>query len=230
MSGNKDNRIENFAFDYLGAYYARQHHNKAPLVRKQEKTKQGYEVDGLFVLRKENNTFFTASLSYRQSDRLAALIKRYKRNGLGRERYITAGVVLFAVASTGYFTGAWFMAGALAVLAAITGFVLHSLLAKHRLKQHLARLANELRQAPGDERWLGISISSLYFRNNKFAKELVALCEHKGVGLITIGKRAKVVLMQEPRSRFCRRGDFLACYASEAAIRKDLSDPFLQVA
>ena len=230
MSGKKDSRIENFAFDYLGAYYARQHHNKPPLVRKQEKTKLGHNVDGLFVLRKDDNTFFTASLSYSHSDRLATLIKRYKRNGLGKERYITAGALFLAVACTGYYTGAWFIAGALSLLAAVSGFVLHSLLAKHRLKQHLVRLANELRQAPADERWLGISISSLYFRNNKFAKELVAMCEHKGIGLITVGKRAKVVLMQEPRIRFCRRGDFLACYASEAAIRKDLSDSFLQVA
>ena len=184
----------------------------------------------MFVLRKADNTFFTASLSYRQSDRLAALIKRYKKNGLGKARFITAGVLLLGVACWGFFTKAWFMAGALSLLAPVTGFVLHTLLEKYRLRQHLARLANELRQAPGDERWLGISISSLYLRNNKFAQEIAALCEHKGVGLITVGRRARVLLVQEPRSRLCRHGDFLACYAAEAAIRRELSDPFMKVA
>lgn len=74
-------------------------------------------------------------------------------------------------------------------------------------------------------------MSSLTFRNNSLASHMLAMCERRGIGVITVGKRAKVVLMQEPRTLTCRRGDFLSHYAAEVRIRKAvLGDSYLRVA
>ena len=118
-----------------------------------------------------------------------------------------------------------------ALSVAATGFALHSVLERNSLKNKLDRLLDSLKKLPADEQWLGISVSSLTFRHNSMATHLLDVCKRRGIGVITVGKRAKVVLMQEPVRQTCRRGDFLSYYEGEARIRKALSgDSFLRVA
>jgi hypothetical protein len=230
MPGQEVSKIENFAFEFLSSYYAKQSKNSGLLVRKLEKTKQGAEVDGLFVMRKEDNSFFAASLSTRQSDQLAAMIIRYKKKGLSNYRFLTAGALLLLTASIGYALDYWPLLYLAPVFVAIAGFILHSQLEKRRLKQQQEKLVSELKQAPANEQWLGISVSSLHFRKNMLADNLLAICQRRHIGLITVGRRAKIVLRQAPTAAGCRRGDFLSYYTSEATLRKLLTDLFMRVA
>ncbi|WP_242926997.1 hypothetical protein [Pontibacter vulgaris] len=231
MQKQRESRIEDFAFDYLKAYYTQAYKVSNVLVSKAEISKNAAEADGLFVFTHTEHPVFTASLHTGNSDKLASLLISYKKTGLGKLRFLTA-FALFA----GFFLlikpviGIGF-ALPVALFAGITGFILHTYLKNRYLQRKIEYLVSVLKKLPANDQWLGISISSLTFRNNALADYLNTVCKRRGIGLITVGKRSKVILMQEPRTATCRKGDFLSYYTSEANIRKALSDdPLMRVA
>lgn len=224
MPKQKESNINDFAFDYLRGYYTERFGLKKILVDKDATTKQGHTAAGLFSFNCEERGLFAVALHTRQSEALAHLLTNYKKNGLGNWRYLT-----LLLAGAAAFLLLWQLAGLklwiaapLALIAAVIGFALHTALEKRYLKYRVERLLDDFKRTPGDEQWLGLSLSSLTFRNNGLAKYLQTLCERRGIGLITVGKRAKVVLLQEPVTQICRRGDFLSNYTAEKDIRKAL--------
>ncbi|MBD1396905.1 hypothetical protein H9Q13_06990 [Pontibacter sp. JH31] len=230
MPGQGENTMDDHAFDYLGSYYAKRKKNSGLLINRLEQTRKGAWVDGLFAYRSEDNTFFAASLSTRQSGKLAALLSHYKRKGLGHSRFVTSVLLLAATAGIGYYLNLWLILWVMPLFVAVAGFVVHSALEKRRLQRQMLKSVDELKDFPADEQWLCIEVSSLSWRHNSLAEKLSALCERRGIGLITIGKRARITLHQEPRAVKCRRDDFLSYYVAEAAIRKTLTDQFMRVA
>ncbi|MCC9138562.1 hypothetical protein ACFSKU_00220 [Pontibacter silvestris] len=231
MPNQKDSNIEDFAFDYLKSHYSTLYSTKGILISKAEKTKLHGTADGIFALKKPDNTLFIASLNVSQSQQLARLLNRYKKNGLSKFRFVTA---LIAFAATTFFTrslGYGILSWVIPVAATLVIFVTHSLLERSYLKHKVEKLLNIFKAQPADEQWLGISISSLAFRHNSLAKHLLNLCERRGIGLITVGKRAKVVQLKDPRTNTCHKGDFVSHYVTEAHIRKTLlGGSFLRVA
>ncbi|MCC9135633.1 hypothetical protein ACFSKU_13015 [Pontibacter silvestris] len=81
-----------------------------------------------------------------------------------------------------------------------------------------------LKKQSADQQWLGVSISSLCFWNTSLRNYLLDLCKKRGIGLIAVGKRTKVVLMQEPGKFTWRKRDFISHYNSEEQIRLSLSN------
>lgn len=233
MPNQRESLIEDFAFDHIQSYYATRTGTTKILADRAERTRQGHLADGLFSFQNPDKSLFVASLSTRNSPKIAALLTNHKNKGLSKRRYLSAGLLLLAslyltikVAQLPYI-----YALPIAVAVAAAGFVLHSILEKKNLKRKLEHLLNDLKKTPADEQWLGISISSLAFRRNDLAKHLLTICQRRGIGVITVGKRAKVVQLQEPKTQTCRRGDFLSLYESETRIRKTLlGDSYLRVA
>lgn len=231
MPNQRESNIEDFAFDYIQSYYTIRTGVETMIVDKAVRTRQGYVADGFFSFKNSENNLFIASLSTKNSARIASLLTGYKKNGLSKMRYLVAAI-LFAVALfAGFRTAQWALVFILPVVAALAGFILYTVLEKKHLKNKIEQLLEDIMSLPADERWLGISISSLAFRNNDLAKHLLSICQRRGVGIITVGKRAKVVLMQEPQTQTCRRGDFLSHYEAEERIRKAiLGESYLRVA
>lgn len=233
MPEQRESLIEDFAFDYIKSYYATRTGSEKILVDKAAPTKQGHLADGLFSLQNPDKSIFIASLSIKNSPKIARLLITYKTKGLSKMRYASAGLLLVAslYISIKVVNLSYLYALPIAAAVAAAGFVLHSMLEKNSLKRKLEQLLNDLKKAPADEQWLGISISSLVFRQNELAKHLLGICQRRGIGVITVGKRAKVVQLQEPKTQTCRRGDFLSLYEAEARIRKTLlGDSYLRVA
>ncbi|AKD02005.1 hypothetical protein POKO110462_13910 [Pontibacter korlensis] len=232
MPNQRESNINDFAFDYLCSHYITRFGTKKVLVDKEERTKQGHITQGLFSLKKHDDTLFVAALHTAHSPQITKALTRFKKNGLSRLRFVSALLVLAAVSVAGWLilksiTYALTAAVALAVLT----FALHSVLEKRYHTQKITRLLDELKKTPADEQWLGLSVSSLVFRHNYLAKHLLALCERRGIGLITVGQRAKIVLLKEAQTSACRRGDFLSHYQSDERIRKALlGDSVLRVA
>ncbi|PRY16520.1 hypothetical protein CLV24_101366 [Pontibacter ummariensis] len=231
MPTAQESNIEDFAYDYLRAYYQKRQDIKTLTVDKAEKTKEGAVADGLFSFMNSDKSVLTASLHTRASKSIAMLLKRYKKRGLSKLRYVTGTLFMAGTVYMGLQLGHWLAFTLLPVLVAITTFLLHSLLEKRYLQNKITAMVDEVRKLPANEQWLGISISSLTFRQNGLAQHLLDTCQRRGIGVITVGKRAKVVLMQEPQAKVCRRGDFLSYYEAEPRIRKALQgDSFLRVA
>lgn len=232
MPNQKESNIEDFAFDYIQSYYTTRTGVKKILVDKAERTRQGgYVADGFFSFKNSDKVVFIASLSTRNSLKISSLLTAYKKKGLSIKRYIVAALLFTATLYIGLIAAHWAFLYVMPIVAGISGFVLSTLLEKKHLKRKIEHLLDDIMNLHANERWLGISISSLVFRNNDLAKHLLSVCQRRGVGVITVGKRAKIVLMQEPQTQTCRRGDFLSHYESEARIRKALlGDSFLRVA
>lgn len=230
MADQGENRIEEYAIDFLGSYYAKHQKKSGLLINRLVPTQKGSLADALFAYQKHDNTFFAASLSVRRSDRLAALLKSYKQRGLGKLRYLTAALLFAISALVCYVAGSWLAFAIVPVLLAVTGFYLHATLRKRYLLRQLNTAVEELKQQPADHQWLGVRVSSLYWRDNPMADYLSKLCEKRGIGLITVGRRARLTLRQEPRLAACRRVDFLSYYASGDILRKELGDQFMRVA
>jgi hypothetical protein len=233
MPTQRESIIEDFAFDYIQSHYATNAGVKSILVDKAERTKLGHVVDGLFTFKSPENNLFVATLHTKTSPKIASLLIRYKTKGLSKFRFATAALLFTAAFLFGWQVGKWPVLYVLptSLFIAAAGFVLHSVLERNYLKKKLENLLNDLKKLPADEQWLGISVSSLTFRQNSMAKHLLDICKRRGIGVITVGKRAKVVLVQEPTTQTCRRGDFLSFYEGEARIRKALlGDSYLRVA
>ncbi|WP_347158146.1 hypothetical protein [Pontibacter chitinilyticus] len=224
MPNLRESNIEDFAYEYLYSYYSASHTTKNVLIGKAEKTKQDATADGLAALKTAGGDVFIATLNTRHSPKLAALLTKYKNHGISRLRYGTA-LFLFAFALVvGKITGHWALLYVVPVLVALVGLACHSLLEERYLKRKVEQLVDDLKRIPANEQWLGLSVSSLTFRNNALATHLLNVCKRRGIGLITVGKRAKVVQLHVPRTIPCRRGDFLSYYAAEDQIRKALND------
>src|SRR5690606_10064514 len=126
--------------------------------------------------------------------------------------FLTAALLFTVAALASYLAGQWLALVLLPAPLALAGFYAHSFLQKRRLHQQLRTIVDELKQIPAEHQWLGVQVSSLHWRGNRMAEHLSKLCERKGVGLVTIGKRSRLTLRQEPRTANCRRSDFLAYY------------------
>lgn len=231
MPNQSESNINDFAYDYLSSHYSARFDAKQILVDKNEQTQHGHTTDGLFSFKQQDNTLFVAALHTHNSPQIASALTRYKKKGLSMMRYASSLLVLLLVTVAGWQLG-YLIAGLVAAIPLSAGtFALHTIAEKKLRKRQLLRLLDELKETPADEQWLGLSISSLTFRNNYLAKQLLAMCERRGIGIITVGQRAKVVLLQEPKPSTCRRGDFLSHYQSEDRIRKALlGDKVLRVA
>ncbi|MEJ8801417.1 hypothetical protein [Pontibacter sp. H249] len=224
MPNPQESKIEDFAFEYLQGYYTAQQGAKNILIGRSEKNKQGVEVEGLFTFKHSDNSIFLATVTFKNSQRLSKLLTSFKKEGLSKFRFATPVIMLLL----GFYLSLRFELGitgfALTLVAAAAGLILHSYFLLTYLKRSINTLVNELKKHQANEQWLGISISSLIFRNNSLANYFLKLCQRRGIGVITVGKRSKVVLMQEPRTNICRKGDFLSHYASESSIRKAMQD------
>ncbi|WP_347159446.1 hypothetical protein [Pontibacter chitinilyticus] len=222
MPALKESKIEDFAFDYLNKYYCTLYQTEKLYVAKEQQTKKGHIASGIFVCQVEEQHAFIASLKLDPSAQLATLLVTYKKDGLSKLRFMTA----FAGFAAGFYwgaqtdTGLW--AGVLSVALALASFIVHSILEQKWLKRKVKTMVEELKKQPADQQWLGLSVSSLCFRNNYLGDYLLELCKKRGIGILTVGKRAKVVVVQEPKTIICRRGDFLSYYRSEAQIRTSL--------
>lgn len=231
MPALKHSKIEDFAFDYLSNHYAAAHHAEELLVRRNQSTKQGHRADGIFVYKADDQSFFTASFRADPSAKLSKLLLNYKKNGLGKWRYATALVSLCIAFLAGQSVGHVLLTWGMSVAAFLVVFLAHSFLEEYRLRRKIRGMVDEMRKQPADEQWLGLSISSMCFRNNIMAQYLLNLCERRGIGLLTVGKRAKLVLMQEPKTKVCRRGDFLSHYSDDNELRFALlKDAYLRAA
>mgnify|MGYP005754236973 CR=1 FL=1 len=224
MPNPQESKIEDFAFDYLKGYYTAQQGAKNILVGRSEKNKQGVSVEGLFAFRQADNALFLATVTFKGSEHLSSILTTYKKKGLSKLRYLTPVILLVSGFLLSMRLEGGMLGLGLSVMIAFLGFVLHSILAKVYLKRKVTKLVDVLKLHQANEQWLGISISSLTFRNNSLANYLLKLCQRRGIGIITVGKRSKVVLVQEPRTNICRKGDFLSHYASEQSIRKAVQD------
>lgn len=231
MASQRASNINDYAYDFLRSHYATRFGASPILVEKDQQTRQGHTAQGLFSLKKEDNALFIASLHTLNSPRIAGLLTQYKKNGLSMLRFATSLLVLLLVVTAGWKLG-HFVAGLVAALVLATGtFALHTFLEKQVQTRRLLHLLDELKKTPAEEQWLGLSISSLLLRHNYLAQQLLAACERRGIGILTVGQRCKVVLVKEPRPAVCRRGDFLSHYQAEARIRKALQgDAVLRVA
>ncbi|GAB3820555.1 hypothetical protein [Pontibacter rugosus] len=231
MPAQKDSNINDYAFDYLRSFYMQRFGLKKILIDKAEKTKHGYALDGLFSFNNQQEEVFIASLNTTHSAVIAQILTRYRKKGLSKIRYATFFLVLILTFCIGWNFTHWSIRFVLPVLLAATAFITHTLLEERHLKKKIASLLDDLKRAPADEQWIGLSLSSLTFRNNLLAQYFLATCKQRGIGVITVGKRAKVVMLQEPKTVTCRRGDFLSHYSAEVRIRKALlGDSYLRVA
>ncbi|MBJ6116779.1 hypothetical protein JAO76_01160 [Pontibacter sp. BT310] len=231
MANQVESKIEDFAFDYLKNYYSQQYATGNILVGQNEKTKRGNTADGMLAFKKPTGEAFLANISMQQSSSLVGMLINYKKNGLGKLRLLTPLVLAMLCFALGKTTGNVLVMLIAPIVVAPLGFMLHTyLLKKYRYRQ-LETLLNTVKQAPADEQWIGLSISSLVLRNNTLAKTLLEMCQQKGLGLITVGKRSKIVLLQRPQNKVSRRSDYLSYYTSEATIRRALNeDHVLRVA
>ncbi len=225
-----ENRIGDQAIEFLGSYYAKHEKKSGLLINRLVPTYKGTFADALFAYQKHDNCFFAVSLNISASDKLARLLSTYKKRGLGRSRYLTAASIFGAAAFLCYLTGNWLMMALIPAILAVAGFILHSNLRKRYMQQQLKAAVDQLKQQPADHQWLGLQVSSLCWRGNAMADYLSKLCERKGIGLLTVGKRSRLTLRQEPRLATCRRTDFLSYYTQGDNLRRELSDQFMRVA
>lgn len=231
MAARKESNISDYAYDYLRTFYMQRYGLNQVMLDRAQKTKHGHQTDGLFSFNRQSNDLFIASLHTSQSATIAHMLLRYKKKGLSKVRYITLLFVLVTSFYIGWQFGHWAMRYALPVVLACAAFLLHTLLEEKYLRLKLSTFLDSMRKTPANEQWLGLSISSLAFRHNPLGKFFLKTCQQRGIGVITVGKRAKVILLQEPKTVVCRRGDFLSHYSAEARIRKAvLGDSYLRVA
>lgn len=231
MANQHESKIEDFAFDYLKKHYIQQCSLTNVLVSHSEKTKRGVTPDGILVFKKNMNDVFVSSVSMAQAAQLKPLLEKYKKNGLGLLRFVTPLGLAIACFFLGKSINNLLVMLVAPVVVAPLGFLLHTYLLKKYYLRQISNILDAVKQIPADEHWIGLSISSLTFRKNQLATSLLNLCNEKGIGLITVGQRAKVVLMQKPERENCRRSDFLTYYESEDNIRKAvLGDHVLRVA
>jgi hypothetical protein len=231
MANQQENKIEDFAFDYLKQHYTQQCSSSTILVSHSEKTKRNVTPDGILAFKKDVNDVFVASVSMAQAAQLKPLLVNYKKKGLGLVRFATPLVLAIVCFILGKSVNNLLVMLVAPVIVAPLGFMAHSYLLKKYYIRQIEKVLDTVKQIPADEHWIGLSISSLVFRKNQLATILLNLCNTKGIGLITVGQRAKVVLMSKPERETCRRSDFLTYYESEENIRKAvLGDHVLRVA
>lgn len=231
MANQHSNKIEDFAFDYLQKHYSQQCSPANVLVSHSEKAKRGTSPDGILTFKRDLNNVFVASVSMAQAADLTQVLTNYKKKGLGLLRFATPVILAIACFFLGKSLNNLLVMLISPVVVAPLGFMLHSYMLKKHYVGKVEKILNVVKHIPADEHWIGLSISSLTFRKNPLATILLDLCSKKGIGLITVGQRAKVVLMNKPERENCRRNDFLSYYVSEETIRKaTLGDHVLRVA
>ncbi|WP_114782474.1 MnhB domain-containing protein [Botryobacter ruber] len=224
------NKIEDFADEFLQSYYTSHHSGSSLLIRKGEKTRKGVKVDALITFKHPKGSLFTATLTTAHSAKLSALLTDYKKKGLSKFRFLTALVLLIATTYLVSLALHWGIAAGVAFVTALAGFILHTVAEKQALRKKINSILNTMQRYHANNQWLGISISSLTFRNNPLAAYFLSLCQERGVGVITVGQRGKVVLMQEPQTVELHENDFLAEYTEGEKIRNTFTNPTLKVA
>ncbi len=224
MAQQLESKIEDYAFDYLKNYYTQQFTAENVFVSQHEQTKRGQQIDGLLTFKRPADELFVANISMEQSQQLAGLLTNYKKNGLGKLRFLTPLLVSLICFAIGRSMGNVVVMFIAPVVVAPVSFMLHTYLIKKFRNRQVETIIEKVRTLPANEKWIGLSMSSLVFRNNPLAKFTLELCHEKGLGLISVGKRNKVVLLQRPTNKESRRGDYLSHYNSEDNIRRAINE------
>lgn len=226
------NQIEDFAYTYLKTYYKQHYSTEDVFVFIDEKAKSGATADGLFTfITSEKDPLFIAALSTDFSYKISSLLAAYKKKKFKTFIFTLSLFSTVLAASGSYWVSKNLAAPALSVT--LLPVIYLCLIAIHWSfqKRQLVSMVNTLKRLPANQKWIGISISSQVFKGNKLADNFLAICREKGIGIITVGKRSKVVLMLEPKIYSRRSGDFLSFYKSEFSIRKEvLGDKIMRVA
>lgn len=226
-------KIDDYAFDYLKNYYTQRHQAQDVFVFMDEKAKNGATADGLFTYCKADEDYsFVATLNTKSSDKLAALLTKFKKGNFLKVCYALTLLAVAAVAPVTFlFTENPIVTGILSLITVPLAYIACMLGHRFFCRRQLLNLVSTLKRLPANQKWIGISISSQAFRNNRLADSFLDICRQRGIGVMTVGKRSKVVLMLEPKTVTRRHGDFLSFYKSEMNIRKEaLGDRIMRVA
>lgn len=224
MATLQESKIEDFAFEHLHSFYYNRYKTRNLRLAKNQHHWLGGKADGLLSYKDSGDDIFVATINTNVSSELSFLLTRHKKRGLSKWRLLTFLILLVGTAFLCKEMRLGLLGIGLTPIIAFAGFIVHSLLERKYLFHRISKLMAEVSATPANERWLGLSISSLTFRCNSLARHLQNICRQQGIGLITVGKRFKLVLMHEPKHITCVKGDFLSYYHEEETIRTLLQD------
>jgi hypothetical protein len=223
MASSQEDNIEDLGLDFLNQYYKLQQTATQIIVSRNEKTKGGSEINGLLTFKDRTNTIFLAIFCILNSTSLSDILVDYKNNGFSKYRFVTSLLLLASTFLLIRHSEKWYLIWLLPFLLSTVGFYLHTILEERYLKNKIRKIVAQF-SFHANEKWIGLTISSLTFRNNSLASYFLQCCQKKGLGILTVGKRSKVTLILEPRSFIAREGDYLTYYNSEESIRKSLDN------
>ncbi len=108
-------------------------------------------------------------------------------------------------------------------LAFLTGFIVYGLFTKNSFKHQSVDVINQLDTYPGNEQWLSFSKDSINGLKERKWDNLKKICKSQGYGIILVGQRGAIEVVNRPRVRRKFSGDYLKFYALEKEIRAFLN-------
>ena len=228
MSRLTESYVRDAALKWLKCHYREAQHTEAVLARTEVCVKGGRaRADGLVVSVPGDASVFTASLEAKSSKTiLNVFATQAGKTGVWLWHAAIAGTLgLILAGHYGQRSGSWFLVWVFPVLVFVLVALAFLVLTYKCPYYRTVDVIDQVKLYPANERWIAVSTDA-YNRSVARDDALRRRCQKEGIGLLRVSTREAVTPLCSPRPVTPSRGqpDFLARYAREKRIRKDLKD------
>ena len=220
--------VQKRALDYLANYYKKKAKRRRLFDKMEVRTKRRYggkRADGFVAFkrrfRKKVYVVSMESKSYKTQDVINPKRdnKLWIKNSLWLGAYIALGTgVIFLV---NYIEGPiWSLIYALGTWLVVSLVI--GQLTKNSAKNKTMGVLKQIDQYPGNEQWLSTSKDSYDAIPVHLQSAFVKICKARGIGLLLVDKRKRIILIHKPKKRRKLFGSYLKYYSIEKDVKKYL--------
>lgn len=225
MSRLAETTVQVAALDFLEKKYKKKARRNRIFAQTEVRTRKKYggkRADGLLVFRNWWWGTYVISLEAKSFKTLPAM-KPKRDNRLYILNSIRAGLIICIL--TGAFFALYKMEdGFLQFLLPINAFGIGGLLYAYLTRKHFGHktvdVIKQVRQYPGNEKWLAFSQDSLNAISVEKLKNLEIICKHQGIGILVVKNKNKVEELVRAKYHTKWFRDHLVYYSIEKDIRK----------
>ncbi len=230
----QEKTVQKRAMSFLENYYDNRLMRRKMFIAEEVRTKSvfgGKRADGLLAYRSRLSAKpFVVSMEAKSFKTLPAL-KPYQDMQRWLWNVVRFSVFLFMGSGLFYFVGQG-TANAdiyIPIIWCLLAGMAFGLLTWNSYRHQTVDVITQLKQYPANEQWLAFSKDAFAALREEKQRLLKTVCKNRGIGLLLIGKKQEVDLVNKPKKRWNfieRRGgwqwisDYLVYYSRELEIRQ----------
>lgn len=222
-----ESTVQRVAQDYLTNRYRKWSRNRRLFSQIEVRTKKQYgnkRADGLLAFKHWFLGTYVVSMEAKSYKTLPAIKPKFDSRHYIQNCLLSGFII--CILSGAFFAFYKLDDAFMRLFIPISGFavgtILYGIITLNDFSHKVIAVVKQIGQYPANEQWLAFSQDSLNSISDKKQKDMLRICKSRGIGVLIVQQKGRVVIKNKPKSRWNWGRDYLRFYALEKDIRKVL--------